>query len=129
MKYGRGTIVFVRRTKFADNGKYDNRSGHPGILPIASHDISSETYYLLLTSNVGRKLIYPDQYYDLSDDWEKVKLKKPSLINLKDIYKGRIEGDKLGGLYPQLYREVISELKAYQEIHPCKLYEEIKNRI
>ncbi len=129
MNYGKGTIIFARRTKFADNGQYDNRAGHPGMIPIASDDISDETYYLMLTSNVGRKNLYPEQYYDLSEVWEQIPLEKPSLINLENIYKGRISGDKLGGLWPQLYKDVIRELKRYQEEHPCENYEKIKGKL
>lgn len=129
MKYGKGTIIFARRTKFADNGQYDNRAGHPGMIPIASDDLSDETYYLMLTSNVGRKNLYPEQFYDLSEVWEEIPLKKPSLINLQNIYKGHIEGGKLGGLQPQLYKDVIRELKKYQEVHPCANYKQIKEKI
>ena len=129
MDYGKGTIIFATRTKFGDNGQYDNRKGHPGMIPIASDDISNETYYLMLTSNVSRINIYPDQYYDLSDIWEEVHLEKPSLINLQYIYKGHISGDKLGGLMPKIYKDVIRRLKKYQEENPCELYDEIKSKI
>lgn len=129
MNYGKGTIIFATRTKFADNGQYDNRSGHPGMLPIASDDVSDETYYLMLTSNISRLAIWPEQYYDLSDVWKEIPLDKPSLINLQNIYKGHVSGDKLGGLWPQLYKSVIRALKDYQEEHPCELYNEIKNKI
>lgn len=128
MNYGKGTIIFARRTKFADNGRYD-RTGHPGVLPIASDDMTDETYYLMLTSQVGKKFAYPDQFYDLSEVWEEVHLKKPSLINLANIYVGRVSGDKMGGLMPQLYKDVIRKLKAYQNEHPCENYDLIKNRI
>lgn len=129
MKYGKGTIVFTTRTIFADSGKYDNRSGHPGMITIATDDVSDESYYLMLTSNLTKKIIYPDQYYDLSEVWEQIPLNKPSLINLETIYKGRITGDKLGGLWPQLYKDVIKELKEYQKDNPCENYEIIKDRI
>jgi len=129
MNYGKGTIVFATRTRFADNGQYDNRSGHPGMLPIASDDVTDETYYLMLTSNVARINIYPEQYYDLTEVWEQIPLEKPSLINLQNIYKGHITSDKLGGLWPQLYKDVIRKLKEYQNQHPCENYEEIKSRI
>ena len=39
------------------------------MIPIASDDLSDETYYLMLTSNVGRKNLSPEQYYDLSEVW------------------------------------------------------------
>ena len=129
MNYGKGTIIFATRTKFADNGRYDNRTGHPGMIPIASDDISNETYYLMLTSNMTRKEIYPDQYFDLSDYWEDIPLEKPSLINLQNIYKGHISGDKLGGLWPKLFKDVIRALKEYQNEHPCENYEKIKDKI
>ncbi|WP_026499315.1 hypothetical protein [Butyrivibrio sp. WCD2001] len=129
MNYGKGTIIFVRRTKFADNGQYDNRAGHPSMLPIASDDVSGDTYYLMLTSNVSKINAYPDKYYDLSDVWQDIPLERPSLINLQYIYKGRVEGGKLGGLWPQLYKDVIRELKRYQNEHPCECYEELKGKI
>ena len=129
MNYGKGTIIFATRTVFADNGQYDNRPGHPGMIPIASDDISNETYYLILTSNIGRLNICPEQYYDLSEVWKEIPLEKPSLINLQNVYKGHISGDKLGGLWPRLYKDVIRAFKIYQEEHPCDLYDEIKNKI
>ena len=129
MKYGKGTIIFARRTRFEDNGEYDNRSGHPGMIPIASDDITEDTYFLMLTSNTLKKESFPDQYYDLSDHWKEVHLKKPSLINLKYIYKGHVSGEKLGGLTPQLYKDVIREFKKYQEKYPSENYGEIKGKL
>lgn len=129
MNYGKGTIIFATRTQFGDNGRYDNRIGHPGMLPIASDDTTNETYYLMLTSRVDKINIYPEQYFDLSNEWRNIPLQKPSLINLQYIYKGHINGNKLGGLYPKLYKNVIQKLKEYQSKCPCELYEEIKNYI
>ncbi len=129
MEYKSGTIVWVTRTVFADNGRFDNRSGHPSVLPIASNDYTDETYYLMLTSNVSRILVHPDQYYDLTAIYKEVHLRVPSLINLQTIYKGHVDGQVLGGIMPKKHKEVLAALKAYQEEHPCELYEEIKERI
>ena len=99
------------------------------MIPIAIDDFSDEIYYLLLTSNIGRAQIYPDQYYDLSDHWEEVGLQKPSLINLQHIYKGNGGMKTIGGLWPRLFKDVIRRLKEYQNMNPSKYYEEIKNLI
>lgn len=128
MSYKKGTIIFARRTIFADNGQYD-LTGHPGLIPVAIDDYTDEMYYLLLTSNVSRILAFPNQYYDLSNCWERVNLKKPSLINLRYIYKEHASGKKIGGLDPRTYKDVIRKLKIYQNEHPCEYYEEIKDRL
>ena len=65
----------------------------------------------------------------MSDVWEDIPLAKPSLINLQYIYKGHVSGDKLGGLRPQLFKDVIRELKKYQDEHPCENYEIIKGKL
>lgn len=129
MKYKKGTLVFAERTVFADNGRYDNRFGHPAMIPIAVDDFCNEIYYLLLTSNIGRVNLYPDQYYDLSDCWEEAGLQKPSLINLQHIYKGSGNMRTIGGLWPRLFKDVIKKLKEYQNMNPSKYYEEIRNLI
>ena len=129
MVYKKGTIVFARRTKFADNGRYDNRCGHPGMIPITADDSTGEVYYLLMTSNMIKKVAYPDQYYDLADCWETVGLNKPSLINLRTIYNSNEIGEVLAGLPPRIYKDVIRALKRYQEQFPCENYHKIKNKL
>ena len=129
MVYKKGTIVFTRRTIFEDIGQDDNRSGHPGMIPITSDDVTGDVYYLMLTSNMLKKEAFPDKYYDLTDCWEMIPLSKPSLINLETIYKGHDFGSKLGGLPPYVRKDVIRELKRYQEGNPCENYLEIKAKL
>lgn len=129
MNYGKGTIIYVARTKYGDNNRYDIRNGHPGMLPIAYDDIMQEAYYLMLTSNVHRYALYEEEYYSLVDVWESIPLKKPSLINLKYIYKSKVDSGKLGGLPPGLYKGVIEKLKRYQEKNPCEHYAEIRDKL
>ncbi len=126
MKYGKGTIVFIRGTIFADDGTYD-KIGHPGMIPIAVDYYTGDVYYLLLTSNISKLLFYPDEYYDLTDYWEDANLPKPSLVKLDYIYKGPVDGNIMGGLHPILYKDIIKELKRYQTKHPCPNYKEVES--
>lgn len=129
MGYKKGQVVLISRIKFADNGQYDHAASRPTLIPIASDDYTGETYYLTLTHNIGRINICPEQYYDLSENWREAHLLKPSLINLENIYVGQITGEVKGGLSPQMIRDVIRELKEYQEKHPCDNYEKIKGKL
>ena len=126
MSYKRGTFVFAKGTHFYDNGQLD-ATGHPAFLPIAVNDITGEAYYLTLTSNMAKVLAYTDQYYSLADVWEEIPLKKPSGINLQAIYKTNHIGNAVGGIAPRRLKEIIRELKRYQDENPCELYLEIKN--
>lgn len=128
MDYGKGTIVFHKGIRFKDSQKFDCRCGHPVMIPIASNSISSDTYYLLITSNEKQALRYPGAYYVI-EDWDKLKLRKPSAINLRTIYKGNVCANKVAGLPPQVLKEVIIWFKKHQEKHPDEFYDEIKHLI
>lgn len=126
MAYRKGSIEIQTDTRFKDNNKFDCRPCHPAVLPIASGYPAGEVYYLLVTSNVGRYLVFEDQYYSLADVWREAGLTKPSLINLQRIYKTSKPGNVVAGLPPKVYKDMIRKLKAYQDKNPDPLYEEIR---
>ena len=126
MNYNKGTILFVLNTEFEDS-KIMDVTGHPGMIPIASNDETNETYYLLLTSQIQRYLIYSNEYYDLTSGWQAVNLRKPSLIDLRFVYKAKISGKPFGCLSTSVYSEILTKFKSYQEKHPCNLYPEVKD--
>ena len=128
MEYRKGTIARKRGTIFKDNGKIDPRKyGHPVFIPIASDDINMNTYYLILDSH-PEKYLRREGYYTI-EDWEETHLDCPSVINLKDIYKGHIFEQKFGGLSPRVYRDVLREFVDYQEKHPDEFFEELKAKL
>ncbi len=126
MKYGKGCIVMVSRSQFAD-GSYDPHMERPAMITLATDDYTDETYYLLITSQLRHFNAYPEAYFPLAESiWKEVGLKKPSLIKLYKVHKGMVNGKKKGGLEPALYREVIAKLKEYKEAHPDPIYDEIR---
>ena len=127
MDYGKGTIAFKSGTVFKD-GQIDPRKGHPVMLPIASDDISQETYYLLLDSHPEKRIDKYIGYFNLLA-WHEIGLPYPSTVNIRDIYKAHINGKALCGMPPKVYKEVIRNFKEFQEEHPDEFYEEIKGKL
>lgn len=128
LEYKKGTIVQKRNIIFKD-GQSDPHCCHPAMIPVASDEISSDTYYLLITSQDWEYENDPDAYFSLSDCWEDAYLVKPSFINLKNIYKGHVVEKKCGGLERSIFKQVIQKLKAYQEEHPDEYYDELKSKL
>ncbi len=129
MEYKKGTITKKKGTRFKDNGKEDPRpNGHPVLIPLASDDISMDTYYLMIDSHPEKYIMFGDAYYVLQE-WEEVHLEMPSVINLKTIYKDHVCERILGGLPPRSYKAVIAAFKEYQSEHPDEYYEEIKDKL
>ena len=127
MEYGKGTIILKQGIIFKDNQTRDSKICHPAMIAIATDSITDETYYLTMTSQVQKYALYEDRYYLLGTDlFESVNLDRPSMINLQNIYKERIRENKVGGLPPRLYKDVIRKFKAYQEENPDPLYTELK---
>ena len=127
MEYKKGTIVLKQGIIFKDNWERDSKICHPAMIAIATDNITDETYYLTMTSQVEKYLLYEDDYFLLDDDMiERVHLERPSMINLRNIYKDIIEDKTVGGLPPQLYKETINKLKMCQNKNPDPLYEELK---
>ncbi len=129
MQYGKGSILLTSRAQFTD-GSYDPHYLRPAMLALASDDISNETYFLLITSQVERYIAYPDEYFLLGEDLrEQIRLRKPSLIKLDKVHKGKVSGNPTGGLPPQIYKAVIKKLGTYKEKHPDIIYDEIKSKL
>ena len=127
MEYGKGTIILKRGIIFKDNQLRDSKYCHPAMIAIATDSITNETFYLTMTSQIQKYVLYEEQYYLLgSDTFQIVNLDRPSMINLKNIYKEQINDRKVGGLPPQIYKQVIKKFKRCQEIAPDSLYEELK---
>jgi hypothetical protein len=128
MVYKKGTVSFKSGTRFKDNGQIDPRKGHPVLIPIASDDLNMNTYYLMIDSHPEKYIRFGDAYY-IIEDWEEVNLREPSVVNLKNIYKGHINDRALGGFPPYLYRDVKKAFMDYQEEHPDEYYDEIKSKL
>ena len=127
MEYGKGTIILKHGIIFKDSQTPDPRYCHPAMIAIATDSITDETYYLTLTSQIHNYAIYEDAYYLLGQDiFQTVSLDKPSMINLRNIYKERIFEKIVGGLPPKLYKDVMRKFKLYQGSHPDPLFEELK---
>ncbi len=129
MEYKKGAIVLKSGTIF-DNGDVDPRSCHPTLIPIGRDSITDDVYYLIITSKVGKYAFYEEKFYLIDEDMvDEVHLEVPSMINLEEIHKDREFINIVGGLPPYMYKDVIRKFKVYQEKHPHKLYEEVKNLI
>lgn len=127
MKYRSGTIVYKEGIIFKRTQEKDPKTSRPILIPIASNSTTNNTYFLLLTSETKWYLVHDEAYYLIGEKaFSHIKLKKPSLINLQDIYKENVDEEIEGGLPPRIYREVIEKFKQYQEEHPDELYEELK---
>lgn len=126
MEYKKGSIVLKSGTVF-DNGDIDPRPCHPTLIPLASDNITDDVYYLVITSNISKYLLYESKFYLIDEEMiEEAHLIVPSMINLAEIHKDRNFISTVGGLPPRLFKSVISKFKAYQDEHPHKYYNEIK---
>lgn len=127
MEYGKGTIILKRGIIFKDTYTRDSKSCHPAMVAIATDNITDDTYYLTITSQVQKYTFDDECYYLLGKDlFESVNLDRPSMINLKNIYKDRVDEKKVGGLPPSLYKDVIRKFKKFQDSNPDPLYSELK---
>ncbi len=130
MEYGKGTIILKHGIVFKDMQTRDSKICHPAMIALETDIYTGETYYLTMTSQVQKYLIYEEKYFLLDDEMiGEIKLDRPSMINLENIYRETINERKVGGLPPKLYKAVIRKLKKYQEEHPDPLYEDLKMHI
>ncbi|MBU5672661.1 hypothetical protein [Paenibacillus brevis] len=118
-----------RGIKFKDGGYDTSRFGHPTIIPLDLGFGDSVAYFLSTTSQVE---IYPqrEQEYYLVNSTRNG-FKKPSLINLKFIYKAPhgFSPPGIGCIKPEDFYKMIAKFVAYQEITPDEYYEELFPRI
>lgn len=130
MEYGKGTIVLVEHQVFKDDGSRDPKFCHPAVIVLATDLYSGETYYLTMTSQIGKYVTYEEQYFLIEGDMaERSHLKKPSMVNLANIYRAKINERISGGLEPRDYKAMIAKFKAYQAKRPDPYYQEIKGKI
>jgi hypothetical protein len=128
MNYRCGTIIMRKGIKFKDGG-YDTRKfGHP---TITTYDLGFDdeyAYFLTATSSVE---LYPskeEEYYLASASPSG--LKKPSLINLKFIYKVPHSFQREAGcLTPSQFVDMIKKFVDYQLKVPDEYFSEIYPRI
>lgn len=134
MALKKGTIEMQSNIYFEDSGKYDPRICHPVVLPITSDFVGEDVYFLVITSQTGKKTIYEDEYFDLNDCWEEIGLRKPSLVNLSHIHKTTNPGSTVAGLRPNIYKDMMTKFKSLHEKLVAEgkddpYYDEIRNRI
>lgn len=114
--------------KFKDGGPDLRRFGHPTITTFDLGYTDSHVYFLTATSEVD---IYPskeNEYYLAASTREG--LKKPSLINLKFIYKVPHTFQREIGCLPESqFYEMVNKFVDYQSKFPDEYYSEVYDKI
>ena len=126
MKYDKGSIIKKSNIIFKGTNKLDFRiGGHPVVLS-HSFDYDDEyIYFLTLSSRDDLYVEEPLRYYLVKPD-KNNKLKKPSIIDLKYIYKDKNSNIPETGILKNFdYKEMLKKLIAYQGTNPDSYFEEI----
>lgn len=128
MNYCCGSIFMRKGIVFKDGG-YDTRKfGHPTVTTFDLGFDDDHAYFLTTSSQIE---IYPskeDEYYMASPTREG--LKKPSLINLKFIYKVPHGFQReTGCLPPRQFYEMIKKFVEYQSKVPDEYFREIYPKV
>ena len=120
-------VIAKRDHRFKDTGDLDIKIARDCMVMLVSND--NQVYYLTLTTHNDNVMEnyqkYPDSNYLLAKK-NCDGLRKTSLVNLKSIYKGDINGKLVVIVPSDEYKKIIKKFIRWQEENPDDLYAEVK---
>ena len=121
MLYQKGEIVVRRDIVFKDNGQRDaSIGGHPAVYLHDTLSCDNHVFGVTATSNLHQYPKFPYKYYQLTLS-NTVKLRKPSLANLSNVYKfENMAIPSVAWVKEQGMSELLHKLQEYHNSLPTK---------
>lgn len=130
MIYEEGTIIKKRNIRFKETNMLDSRlTGHPVVIPLKFDFYDEDIYFLTMSSQDYYYLKEPSRFYVVKPDSIN-RLKKPSYIDLKFVYKDtKTNIPEMGFLHSDCYKKLIKRLIDYQNNRTDPDFINIKGKI
>ena len=117
-----GDVILLRNITFQD-GQYDIKEGHPGIVILPTDENDEEAICLYMTSSKNRS---KDKGYMHCN----TRVKKNSFVNLKQIVKNpNVKLLPLATMPNSTIYNILGRFSEYQKDNPDENFEKVKNKI